>query len=774
MAGHIGEYDNSGKLQPCLGVAGNHPIKMLSALVGLIALCGCASSNSATAPMAGTQTAATSPASSASTIAASQDDEIFAFEDRALDTVTATQLERFTSDADFKSYRRKLTKIAKQRSRDWISQYARPGQYAMQEAQLPCTPGVDCPDEEADAAASVVVTGSRISAPKSITNNQTSNVDEGDIVKQIGSFLLVLQDARIFSIDMRSDTLALADRMDVYRSKNSDGWYDEMLVQDNRILITAYSYEEEATELSVFALNRDTGKLAREGVFLITSDDYYDGDNYATRIVGDRLVIYTPYEVEDMESLRSVPVVRRWLPEAEHDDARDKQERGGTPLFRASDIHKPVQRTSQPTIHTISVCPLGPVKAGGDLSCRSEAFIAPQGAEMFVSTEDVFLWTWPGWNELDWRGDCVTATRALANDILPSTIFRVPVRGGEPTVMAAKGRPFDHFSMDSRDSEFRALVSWNTFRCSVSQNSDVAYVRLQHRLFTQEVFTPELGRITAMPSVTGRVVENRFADNWMVYGGRQSWSSYAPSKRDEEDDDWKPYESNIVAFDVKRPDTAKTFTLPQNVIRTERVGSDMMVVNGYRDASGLWTTLFRLSGEPQIADRIHYPGRFESEGRSHAFNGNVEDNKGGMFGIPTVVRDDESGRWWWRSERSDLSFVGVSAGRKLRDMGELKATGAPDADNSIPPWERRGEKHPFGYECEVSCVDWYGNTRPIFTEGRIFGLMETEIVEARVEGGKIAERHRLDMTHPVGTKAVVKPMLPQAVKDPAMVSGVKK
>ena len=31
--------------------------------------------------------------------------------------------------------------------------------------------------------------------------------------------------------------------------------------------------------------------------------------------------------------------------------------------------------------------------------------------------------------------------------------------------------------------------------------------------------------------------------------------------------------------------------------------------------------------------------------------------------------------------------------------------------------------------CEVSCVDWYGNTRPIFLKGRVFALMGSEIRE---------------------------------------------
>lgn len=62
----------------------------------------------------------------------------------------------------------------------------------------------------------------------------------------------------------------------------------------------------------------------------------------------------------------------------------------------------------------------------------------------------------------------------------------------------------------------------------------------------------------------------------------------------------------------------------------------------------------------------------------------------------------------------------------------------------------QGMKRPApGYSCAVSCVDWYGNSRPIFTDGRIFALMATEIAEGRMQRGEIAEVQRLNLTGPV-------------------------
>ena len=126
-----------------------------------------------------------------------------------------------------------------------------------------------------------------------ITNNQTIGVDEGGIVKQVGNHLVILQDGRLFSAALGAGEgapLRLADRIDVYRSpETAASWYDEMLVMGNRILVTAYNYREQASEITVVRMD-PAGHMTREGRFLLSSNDYYSTANYATRLVGDQLV----------------------------------------------------------------------------------------------------------------------------------------------------------------------------------------------------------------------------------------------------------------------------------------------------------------------------------------------------------------------------------------------------------------------------------------------------------------------------------------------------
>jgi hypothetical protein len=49
----------------------------------------------------------------------------------------------------------------------------------------------------------------------------------------------------------------------------------------------------------------------------------------------------------------------------------------------------------------------------------------------------------------------------------------------------------------------------------------------------------------------------------------------------------------------------------------------------------------------------------------------------------------------------------------------------------------------------VSCVDWYGNARPIFIGSRIFAVTGTEIIEGRLAEGKVVEVRRVNLTAPL-------------------------
>jgi hypothetical protein len=44
--------------------------------------------------------------------------------------------------------------------------------------------------------------------------------------------------------------------------------------------------------------------------------------------------------------------------------------------------------------------------------------------------------------------------------------------------------------------------------------------------------------------------------------------------------------------------------------------------------------------------------------------------------------------------------------------------------------------------CRASCVDWYGNARPLFVQNRVLALMGYEIVEGKLDGAKLSVDRR--------------------------------
>jgi hypothetical protein len=667
--------------------------------------------------------------------------------ERELERFNSSTLTRFASEEEFHRYLGSVQAVDRARN-GWYAA-GRHIQFAQAEttgevqsdAVEPVCPENDpqCPGAVDSGEGNIIVTGTRISAPANravpvskatngdITNNQMRNVEEGDIVKQINQYLLVLQDGRIFVIDTKGGRpggrrLLLADRVDVYRDPSEEMWYDEMLVFGDRILITGYSYREESTELSVFRLDTASGRLKREGVFYVSSNDYYSSSNYATRLIGDNLVIYTPFEASDMTDAYNWPVVRRWMP-------KDSREDQGRPLFDATQIYRPVRSTEDPTVHTVSVCPLGPVGPERDLECRTTAFVGPDTAQWYVTEKDAFLWMN---SRAEYSYDNQKCDAPGPQDFLPALAYRVPVDGSAPGLIAARGVPPDQFSLHSVGGRFLALLKERQRYCRGEQQPEarLAYLNVALSDFGRTVHDATEERYAPLPGVGSHYIANRFTDRFLVYGSLGNHRRGLSEKAN----------PPVYAVPVDSPGDVRGLNVGHTVIRAEQAGDDI-VLTGYRDREGLQVTLIDLDRRPRIASSVRLDQRFESEGRSHAFNSLIEADGSGVMGLPTISGENRSSRAAWRSSASDLSFLTVDRSGRLSRIGELERRVAyvddDDDEDGIP-----------GYSCEVSCIDWYGNSRPIFTDGRIFALTGTEMIEGRIYPGEIMEVQRINIARP--------------------------
>ena len=278
----------------------------------------------------------------------------------------------------------------------------------------------------------VVVTGSRIASSPNITNVQNIGVDEGDIVKQVDDHLVLMQDGRLFSLDIGTHTPKLTARINIYDEADEDIWYDELLVSNRRLVVTGYHYGKDATEISVFDLDRN-GQFSRQGTWYLGSEDYYSGDNSATRMIDDTLIFHTQNDVGDPSNF---PILRR------------KGQDQGQAILRSDQIHPPLLRISNPALHMVTEC-----KVSQELTCNTRAVMAADGAEWIVTEESGFLWT--AAPRMSWY---LSRNLRPQKNTQPATIYRFPLGTNEVDAVTLDAGLNSRFAFEVRNDSVLALV----------------------------------------------------------------------------------------------------------------------------------------------------------------------------------------------------------------------------------------------------------------------------------------------------------------------------
>ncbi len=133
---------------------------------------------------------------------------------------------------------------------------------------------------------------------ESITNTQHAGVDEGGIVKLHGDHLVVLRRGRLFTVAIGDGALKPISAVDAFGPEIDPRytWYDEMLVSEDMVAVIGYSYERGGTEVGLFRIDR-AGNLEYRSTYHLRSNDYYSSRNYASRLIGSKLIFYTPLSV---------------------------------------------------------------------------------------------------------------------------------------------------------------------------------------------------------------------------------------------------------------------------------------------------------------------------------------------------------------------------------------------------------------------------------------------------------------------------------------------
>src|SRR5205807_1753594 len=147
----------------------------------------------------------------------------------------------------------------------------------------------------AEPAPSALASADKAGNAESVTNVQHAGVDEGGIVKVHGNHLVMLRRGRLFTVAIGDGALEPVSAVDAYAPDvdPSGTWYDEMLISGDTIAVIGYSYDRGGTEVNLFQID-SAGNLSYKSTYHLRSNDYYSSRNYASRLIGSKLIFYSP------------------------------------------------------------------------------------------------------------------------------------------------------------------------------------------------------------------------------------------------------------------------------------------------------------------------------------------------------------------------------------------------------------------------------------------------------------------------------------------------
>jgi len=395
----------------------------------------------------------------------------------------------------------------------------------------------------------------------------------------------------------------------------------------------------------------------------------------------------------------ALPAVRRW-------EGSDRNGDGFVRIASARRIYlpEPWRRRGYmdvDTFHTVTTCDL----AARDFDCTAKAVLGQSSRTFYVSQSAVYVWT----GNLGGRG-----RRA-------AMVYRMPLDRGAPQAVMAAGNPVDQFSFREDAGRLDVVVRergggdgmWRSERTG----GDAALLQVPLSAFGDGSGVARAAAYRPLPA-DGWQFHNRFVGRFLLYGVEGGVSVNV---------------LNVVPVDGG---AATRLDLPHAVGRLDAIGGDGVVI-GMDGRGSLGFSAIGLGARVRIEDSDFFPHAREGENRSQAFfyrpdPGDAEGTSG-MMALP-ITRELTGGGTKFLGAGSEIAFLS-RVRRKLAPAGELVADAANARDDG----------------CLASCVDWYGNARPIFLGDRLFALMGYELVEGSIDGGVVREARRLDFS-PAGAR----------------------
>ena len=596
--------------------------------------------------------------------------------------VTPKTMQAFHSESELSAYLRELAAKQKRATRMSTALYS------------------DAAPANAPMSVGVAGLAGAEAKDESITNVQHAGVDEGGIVKVHGNYLVVLRRGRLFTVSIEDGDLRPVSSADAFGPEIDprSTWYDELLISKDTVAVIGYSYERGGTEVGLFRLD-EAGKLTYRSTYQLRSNDYYSSRNYASRLIGSKLIFYAPLYLNPGadDPFQGFPALRKW-----HKGAGPGEFRR---IVAATQVYKPeglLDSSYGTALHTVTVCDL----TSADFDCKATSVIGPWGRVFYVSPHAVYIWV-------------TSFNYGEKGAVAKSMLYRMPLDGSAPSALKVSGSPVDQFSfLESEDGHLNVLVRSESVGDGMwgaeTAAGSIALVRMPLGGFSDGSAAVPTSSYLRLPAPRGYAFQNRFVGKYLLYGAGSGWGYPQKQKREHSPlyaVRWADGDLNVVAME-------------HGTERIEAMGSDAVVVG--TDGCDLHFTAVRLGDVPEAVDDYVEKGASQGELRSHGFFYKAEAQDSGMLGLPISVPLRPGFQYLFETSAA-IVFLKNDA-LHFEEMGELGA-------------EPKGAKDDG---CRASCVDWYGNSQPLFLRGRIIALLGYEMVEGTLEKGRIYETRRVD------------------------------
>jgi hypothetical protein len=510
---------------------------------------------------------------------------------------------------------------------------------------------------------------------ESITNVQTAGVDEGGIVKRAGEYLVILRRGRLFTVRVGGDQLRPVAMADAYAPGS-----DPRGAWYDELLVHGSTLVVVGYSYARGGTEIGIFDLASDGAIRHRSTHHLRSfDYYSARNYASRLVgKQLVFYSPTVLSPWGAPWAQMMPAMRRWGPVPNEFERilPATRIHRTDDEFDPREPLA---LHTITRCELG---GDAGLACDSSAVLGPAGRVFYVSAGSVYVWTHS-------RGREAGGANA--------SVFRLPLDGSAPSGLKTVGTPTDQFSFhEDASGHLNVLLRESGPGEGMGGNARsqgrTALLRVPLDAFGDGRDSAERHHYHRVPGPEAWGMQNRFVGDWLLWGaGDAAW-----------------------AMRYADPGRSTALQPGHRVERIEALGGQAVLV-GNAGRELVFSAVRLQRGEPRLAGRLAHPGARQGESRSHGFFYRATGEEEGLLGLPVLQAGGGAG--------GASVIVLRNRGLSFTGLGELTAQASPRLND----------------RCKASCVDWYGNARPIFMGDRVLALMGYELVEGRVRGGVFGE-----------------------------------